>query len=702
MLSSGSREWAPGRSRQWTAALCGRSRRPERARPGWSLALLILLSWIATTPSAAEETPGTAIGDLSLGQLLQLEVTSVSKRPEQLLDAPAAIFVITREDIMRSGYSTIPDLLRLVPGMQVGQLTSSLYAVSARGPASRFSRNMLVLVDGRSVYTPIFSGVYWETLDLPFEDIERIEVIRGPGATLWGANAVNGVINIITRPAVDTQGWYVKAGTGTREPGLGVLRYGNSLGGRAHYRLWGKGFQRGHLETLDHVSLEDSWDLGQGGFRLDWGQGAARTVSFMGAMHRGDQGLRYELPTLTEPYITHEAKNGTLSGEYLVARCRQQFSPSAEMNLQAHVDHEINGDNAYYDERTTIELDTEHRFAPLSQLNVTWGMGYRRTDLTFRGSAYIVMQDGRETFQVDIGSAFIQGELGVVPDRFQVTAGTKLEAESGKVPELQPSLRLLWHPGAGQALWASVSRAVRTPGLAEQHASLWLATIPPFATNPQLPIPVKVVIEGSTGMRSEKLTAWEAGYRIQPTGAVSFDVAAFDMEYRSLREVSSGDPVIGIGFVLQPLRLQNTGIGRSRGAEVSFKWYARSWLQWQTSYTYQDLKETELGSLEQRTAFIDFHAPQHIATARASIDLARTWKADLVGRYVAAIPFVSIASYTVLDASLAWSPISSTEIRVSGMNLGGGGGHEELLYELDGKARAALKPGASAACTCRF
>jgi iron complex outermembrane receptor protein len=670
----------------------------------WIL-LLLLPGWLTPATPAWGETPGVDamdVGSMSLGQLLQLEVTSVSKRPEQLLDAPAAIFVITREDIMRSGYSTIPDLLRLVPGMQVGQLTSSLYAVSARGLASRFSRDLLVLIDGRSVYTPIFSGVYWENQDLPFEDIERIEVIRGPGAALWGANAVNGVINVITRPAVDTQGWYVKAGTGTRERGLGVLRYGGSLGRQAHYRAWGKGVQRGHLETLDHRNLEDSWNLGQGGFRLDWAQGAARNVSFVGALHRGDQGLRYELPSLTDPYTKHVAKEATLSGEYLVARCRQQFSPSSEVNLQAYVDHEINGDSGYYDERTTFDFDTQHHFAPLARLNVTWGMGYRRTDLAFRGSDYIVMHDGQKSSQVDLGSAFIQGELGVVPDRFQVTASTKLEAESGKVPELQPSLRLLWHPGASQALWASVSRAVRTPSLAEQHASMWLQTIPPFAANPQLPFPVKVVIEGNPEMRSEKLTAWESGYRIQPTGAIYFDLAVFAMEYRGLRKVTLGDPVIGAGFVLQPLRVQNGGTGRSRGAEVSSNWYARSWLQLRASYTYQDVKKTGPGSEVQQTSFVEFHAPRHLAMARGSFDLARAWKVDLVGRYVAAIPFVHVASYAVLDASLAWLPIPVVELRLSGMNLGGGGGHEEYPYELDNKALAAIKPGVSAACTCRF
>lgn len=670
----------------------------------WIL-LPLLPGWLTPATPAWGETPGVDamdVGSMSLGQLLQLEVTSVSKRPEQLLDAPAAIFVITCEAIMRSGYSTIPDLLRLVPGMQVAQLTSSLYAVGARGLASRYSRDMLVLIDGRSVYTPIFSGVYWETQDLPFEDIERIEVIRGPGATLWGANAVNGVINVITRPTVDTQGWYAKAGTDTRERGLGVLRYGGSLGGKAHYRVWGKGFERGHMEILDHVNLEDSWNLGQGGVRLDWPQGAARTVSFIGALHRGDQGLRYELPTLADPYFAHVAKNGTLSGEYLVARCRQRFSPSAEMNLQAYVDHEINGDNAYYDKRTTFDLDAQHRFDPLSRLHMTWGLGYRRTDLAFRGSDYIVMRDGQERFPVELGSAFIQGELGVVPDRFQVTAGTKLEVKAGVVPELQPSLRFLWRPGASQALWASVSRAVRTPGLAEQHASLWLQTIPPFASNPQFPIPVKVAIEGSPGMRSEKLTAWEAGYRIQPTGAISFDLAAFAMEYSSVRKAFPGDPVFEAGFVLLPLRLQNTGTGRSRGVEVSSNWYARSWLQLRTSYAYQDLKETGPGARQHQTAFIDFQAPHHMATAHASCDLTRAWKVDLVGRYVAAIPFVNVASYAVLDASLAWLPIPVVELRLSGMNLGGGGGHEEYPYELDSKALAAIKPGVSAACTCRF
>ena len=677
----------------------------------WIL-LPFLPAWLAlATPTWGADPGAEAPNDvesMSLAQLMQLEVTSVSKQPEQLRLAPAAITVLTREDIRRSGSTTIPDLLRLVPGVQVNETSSSVWAISARGFAGRFARSLLVLIDGRSVYTPSFSGVYWETQDLPLDEIERIEVIRGPGATLWGANAVNGVINIITRRAVDSQGGFATAGGGNLDRVMTSARYGVRLGPAAHLRTWGKFFRRNETRGTDGQGMADQWDFGRAGFRLDWSGTPERQVSVQGAFHRGEQGLRYSLPTLVAPYFGEMADARTgLSGGYLLADWQQRFSTASDLTMRVYFDHDRRDDTLVFGEdRSTYDVDLQHRFDLHPRLGVIWGGEFRRTNMRFDGSAYFRPQAGINAEIENLGSGFVQASFDAIPDRLELTAGGKLEKKNGMDLAVQPSLRLRWLAGSRQTFWGSVSRAVRTPSISEQSIDVWFATVPagsPSQPGPQFPI--TATMTGSTGFKDEALVAWEAGYRTQPADALLLDASVFLMEYEGLRGFETLAPVMEtdpVPHLNLPLAFKNMFDGRSRGIELSSDWDARSWLRVRAWYSFLDLKQTKTnGPASTNVGVSQFDtSPSRQAMIRASMDIRRSWDLDVTGRYVSAIKSQGVPAYTVMDARLAWRPLPPLEMSLTGRNLGPKS-HTEFVSEYS-RISTVIKPGVFAAIALSF
>jgi iron complex outermembrane receptor protein len=676
----------------------------------WIL-LPLLPAWLGlATPTWGADPAADASADvesMSLAQLMQLEVTSVSKQPEQLRLAPAAITVITREEIRRSGSTTIPDLLRLVPGVQVGETSSSVWAISARGFAGRFARSLLVLVDGRSVYTPSFSGVYWETQDLPLDEIERIEVIRGPGAALWGANAVNGVINIITRRAVDSQGGFAKVGGGNRERVLTSARYGTRLGSAAHLRTWGKFFRRNETRGTDGQGMADQWDFGRAGFRLDWDRTPERQVSVQGAFHRGEQGLRYSLPTLVAPYLGEMADARTgLSGGYMVADWQQRFSAASDLTMRVYFDHDRRDDaRVFGEDRSTYDVDLQHRFDLHPRLGLIWGGEFRHTNMRLDGSPYFRPKGGDAEIE-DLGSGFAQASFDAIPDRLELTAGGKLEKKNRMDLAVQPSLRLRWLAGSRQAFWGSISRAVRTPSISEQSIDIWMATFPPG--NPSQPgpqLPITATMTGSTGFKDEVLVAWEAGYRAQPADALLLDASVFLMEYKGVRGFEILAPVMEmepVPHLALPLAFKNMFDGRSRGVELSSDWDARSWLRVRAWYSFLDLKQTRTNGPDiPNTGVSEFDSsPSHQALIRASVDFHRSWKLDVTGRYVSAISSMEVPAYTVMDARLAWRPSPPLEMSVTGRNLGPKS-HTEFVSSSAGVSTV-IKPGVFAAIALSF
>jgi iron complex outermembrane recepter protein len=611
---------------------------------------------------------GTDLTEVPFEDLMNIKVISVSRKEESLVDSAAAVFVITQEDIRRSGVTNIPDALRMAPGLNVARIDASKWAVSSRGFNDRFARYMLVLVDGRSVYTPLFSGVFWDAQDTLLEDIDRIEVVRGPGATMWGANAVNGIINIITKNAVDTTGVLVSAGGGTRERGFGSLRYGTDLGASSSLRFFAKYFDRAGLDELATGRQgHNGWHSVRGGFRLDSEPSARDALTLQG---------EYFDERMQETYLNLPPSDSSFnyttpaSGGNLLARWNRNLDSTADLALQLSLDHSEVSFAVFDERRTTFDLDFQHRFQAGKFQEFVWGGGYRvsRDRLGFPTST-LSMSPASQTS--NLFSAFLQDSVTLVPRRLHLTLGSKIEHNDYTGFELQPSARLLWNPAPGQSLWAAVSRAVRTPSRAEETLSYSLAG-PPQVIDPQLPpVPTVLQLAGSTSLKAEELTAYEIGYRLKPTEDLSFDLAAFYNLYRRLIGQRTGEPVTDGSFPPQlisiPVGLANCAQAATYGAELAVD--ARLTHGWHTKLAYTYLK-LEHVSADAGTSFpLDGEDPQHQLSLRSLMNLSKTVDLDLWLRYLGRIALLGVSDHLTLDARLAWRPVNGVELALVGQNL---------------------------------
>src|SRR5438093_2435897 len=456
----------------------------------------------AQQPDSAGQRPDSsltaeALKKLSIEQLMNLQVTSVSKRPERLSQTASAIQVITQEDIRRSGASSLAEALRLATNLQVAQVDSRQWAISARGFNGTTANKLLVLIDGRTVYTPLFSGVFWDVQEVPLADIDRIEVISGPGATLWGANAVNGVINVITKDAKDTQGFLLSGGGGTEQHGFGTVRYGAALGSSVRARIYGRGFDRDATALPSGQGAADDWYLGQGGFRMDWEASSASRVTLQGDLYDGRIG---------QP----SAGDIAVSGGNAMARWSHTISEKSSLAAQLYYDRthrDIPG--TFGEDLDTYDVDLQHATRLSARHDVVWGLGYRLiNDRVVNSSAlaFLPPHVAREWF-----SGFVQDEIALVPNRLQVALGTKIEHNDYTGFEIQPSGRVNWTLSSSATLWAAVSRAVRSPSRIDRE--LFAPAQPPY------------FLAGGPGFHSEEALAYQLGYR-PPAGAPSLSVAA--------------------------------------------------------------------------------------------------------------------------------------------------------------------------------
>src|SRR5438874_1148306 len=478
------------------------------------------------------------ISRMSIEELMNVEVTSVAKRPQRVADAAAAVFVITQEDIRRSGSASIPEALRMVPGLQVARIDENKWAIGSRGFNGRFDNKLLVLIDGRSVYTPLFSGVYWNVQDVMLEDVDRIEVIRGPGATLWGANAVNGVINIISKKAKDTQSAAVTAGAGTEERGSGSVRYGSKIGNTS-YRAYGKYFNWGPSEYPSGMTAHDGWDALRGGFRADWTPAGANSLTLQGDIYRSRFDETLTVASLSAPYSNTFPNDGKYSGGNILGRWNHT-SERSSMSLQMYYDNTTISDHSLFgDHQNILDLDFQHGFHVGDSQQFVWGLGYRSIRDKNDSSFTVSLQPNQVT--LNQFSTFLQDEISLVDNRLQITLGSKFERNEFTGFEIEPNARLLWNLTPNQSIWTAVSRAVRTPALTEEGLRLNSQVIPPgtpFA-NPT-PFPAVVAVFGSHQFNSEDLLAYELGYRVQATKNLSLDIATFYNNYSNLRTAEPG------------------------------------------------------------------------------------------------------------------------------------------------------------------
>jgi iron complex outermembrane recepter protein len=602
--------------------------------------------------------PSGALKKLSLEQLMAIEVSSVSRRPERLSETASAIQVITREEIRRSGATRLPEALRLATNLEVDQLDASQWAISARGFNSPLANKLLVLIDGRTVYTPLFAGVFWDAQDILLEDIEQIEVISGPGATLWGANAVNGVINISTRKAKDTQGLLALGGGGTELHGFGGVRYGGRVGAKARFRVYGKYSDRDGTALPTGQDIPNDWRFGQGGFRVDWDASTRDLITLQGDLYDG----RTDLTSTTE---------GVARGANAIGRWSRMLSAASDLQLQVYVDRAHRRVPGSYDDvLNTYDFDFQHRIALGRRHDIVWGVGYRLVDDDFGSPGLIILPQkvSLETF-----NAFAQDEIAL-RNRLHLTLGTKLEHNEYTDFEFQPSIRLAWQLREGQMLWGAVSRAVRTPSRLDRD----LAFLP------------------GPNFNSEELLAYELGYRGQAAERLSFSVAAFYHDYDDLRSVEPGIPPNPF-----PAMLANGQAGKSYGVESTARLRVRDW--WQVQVGYTELRvdiHPKPGSRDRTFGAAEAADSKHHLSVRSSFDLPGQLEFDAGYRYVSRItnPREAVPGYSELDLRLAWLPRPKLELSVVGQNLLH---HRHVEFGAPG-AQQAIKRGVYAKAVWRY
>jgi iron complex outermembrane receptor protein len=649
----------------WTRRRRWQSRSKTLGRSALRLAGITALIGV---PCAAQEAGADprlrALQDISLEELLKTPVTTVTKRPEAYFQSPAAVHVIRGDEIRRSGSTTIPEALRLSPGVTVGQLTTSQWAVSTRGFADRYSDMQLVLMDGRTVYSPLFSGVNWSEHDYVLEDIEQIEVIRGPGGTLWGANAVNGVINIQTKDAADTLGWHTRAGGGTHERGFASARYGFSAGENGNMRVYGK-----YINRDSHPGGVDQWEGWRGGFRGDWATEPAR-FTLQGDVSYDDIGTRSIVPSYFPPYREFRAGHSQNLAGNILGRATIAVGDESEIVAQSYFYHtqSRNGSIGSFDQNQAIDLDLQHRLPLPGNQTFTYGMGYRYLPTRSDDNA-LFLWPANERHQ-QLFSAFVQDEIAFADDRLRLAIGSKLEHHDFAGWEVQPSGRLSWLPNEKHTVWTSVSRAVQVPGrnYRDLRAPL-LASDPMFVpVAPGVLIPAFASGSGNVDVDSQELIAYELGYRVKLGQNAYADVAAFYNEYDNLvtgRVLVPEFNTVPYPHLLAPVMAANQGEATSYGIELSTEWRATDWCRFSAAYSLfrLDFKETV------NALAAEDKDPRHQVSLRTSLDLPQHVTFDIWGRFVDSLPAIGVGSYVDLDLRLAWSPKPWLEMALTGQNL---------------------------------
>jgi len=631
---------------------------------GW-LALGACSVCSAQTPSAGASA-GVEPTELGLEALLGLEVTSVGKKPQRLADTAAAVFVITQDDIRRSGASSIPEVLRMAPGIEVARMNNSTWNISARGFNTRWSTKLLVLMDGRTIYSPVSSGVNWQEQDTMLPDIERIEVIRGPGATLYGANAVNGVINIITKSARSTEGGLAYVAAGNQENLAGV-RYGGKLGDDVYYRAYVKHDARGAFRDATGAAAQDDWGRSRAGFRTDGKLANGDGFTLQGDLFQSRLGETYDMPILTPPFLLTLNDRAQSSGGNLLGRWQRTFSSTSEASLQLYYDQSVTSDIAADVGYKTVDADFQHRFAANDRHDIVWGGGYRRTrdDVTGGLTLAVLPQQG----SYSIYNFFVQDEIALIPERLRLTLGSKFEHASLSGTDIQPSARLQWTPHAGHSLWGSVAKAVRTPSRLDLEARYNSAAFPGR-------LPTQISVFGTPAAGSEELVAQEIGYRFQPTQSFSLDATAFYNRYLKLRSTETGAPFVEaqpapVHLVLPQYFDRKLG-GHTAGVEIAAEWHTTAWWRWHAAYTYlraDDLHAIDGGSGVPYKFGYGGSSPSNQFYLRSSFDIGERTELDVWVKTVGQLTAIEIPAYISFNLRLGWKARKNLELSLVGQNL---------------------------------
>ncbi|MGZ3158783.1 MAG: TonB-dependent receptor plug domain-containing protein [Burkholderiaceae bacterium] len=614
--------------------------------------LLSKLFWVclanATAQSCHAQMSQNDLANMSLEELVNIQITSVSKKSESLSDAAASVFVITNEDIHRAGVTNLPDALRLAPNLQVAQTSASDTSISARGFNSSSADKLLVLIDGRSVYTPLFSGVFWDVQDVMLEDIDRIEVISGPGGTLWGTNAVNGVINIMTKSAKDTQGGLVSIGAGNRE-GDAAFRYGGTIGEDGHYRFYGKFFDIKHTKTEDGTAKDDAWHKSQVGFRADWNRPSDQ-FSIQGNAYTGREGQ--PLPgTIVVSGQNFALGTIPVSGANLTTHWSHSLNDGSSFSVQAYYDRTERTVPPTFSEKLDIlDLQVQHSLRPIGPHALIWGASYRYAMDNVTNSQYVAFLPAH--LNQKWASLFAQDEITLRRD-LKLTLGTRLEHNDYTGNEFLPNARLAWKLAPDHLVWGAVSRAVRAPSRLDHDT--FVPGAPPFLLN------------GGSTVRSEIAKVFEVGYRGQPTSRISYSVTGYHTVYDHLR-TQEVDPSQTF------LTFANEMEGKSDGIETWATYQASA--NWRLSAGFAALRERlhlKPGSNDTSAPLQSGQDPAHSWLLRSSLELTAQSDLDVIVRHVSALSNPAVPKYTALDLHYGWRPRRDLELTVTGQNLLGNG-----------------------------
>lgn len=594
--------------------------------------------------------------DLSIEQLLSAKILSVSKKIETLGNAPAAIYVVTYEDIQRAGITTVADALRMVPGVNVARSDSNSWAISIRGFNSTLANKLLVLIDGRSIYNPVFGGVLWEAQDLFLDDIDRIEVIRGPGGTLWGANAVNGVINIITKPATETRDNLASVILGTEETRTVNLRHGDNISDAAAYRIYAKFFQRDASQKPTGENTYDKWDGFRTGFRVDWNN----QFTLQGDAYRTDAEQLRPNFSLTAPFSTIEKQTIRYEGVNVLGRWTNSYEDGSQLSIQSYVDWAKRDEPFnFIDDRFIYDLELQYNLAISSHHEITAGAGYRLLRDDEQGNKNVSFSPQRRND--NLYNIFVQDKITLSPDKWFLTLGSKFEHNEYTGTEIQPNIRLQWHLNPDQSFWSAISKAVRTPTPIEQDLTSTLATANA----------VRIAFVPNEDFKSEELIAYEIGYRQQMTPTTSLDIATFYNDYDQLGTTSLQTPVIinnGVDplHFLVPVKFTNNMSGKSTGAETVFNWNANEQLKFSAHYSYLHMSLKALVTDQEGAEDI---YPAHQAGVSLFWNISPVWTLDTSINYVDKLKAFDIQAYTNVSINLGARITKHLHFNLVGQNL---------------------------------
>lgn len=584
------------------------------------------------------ESTLASLKKLSIEELLNVEVRSVSRRTEKLSQTASAIQVITHEEIRRSAATSLPEALRLATNLQVAQVNSSQWSISARGFNNVLSNKLLVMIDGRTVYTPLYAGVFWDVQNILLEDVERIEVISGPGGTLWGSNAVNGVINIITKSAKNTQGVLAEAGAGNELQTYGGLRYGGKFTDKLHYSAYATGFKRASLKDLENNDAKDDWTMAQGGLQFNW-----------------EPTENNELVLKSNVYDTRPNPEGNPNaikarGQNVLARWAHTNSENSDFRLQLYYDRTSRDfRNGFSEKLNTYDADAQHKFEIGKSNEIIWGLGVRIMDHQVDNLELFRFEPNEKTLH--LFSIFVQDRITLISERLDLTLGIKAEHNRYTGMQYQPGARLAFKYNSNQLLWAAVARAVRIPARIDRDFYL--------NVTPEIPL-----IAGNNSFKSEGLVSYELGWRMQ-LAAANLSVATFYSRYSNLRTAEPGPPPLYV-----PITFANGVEGHSYGVELSGTYEPADWLRLNGGYTFltKDLSVKPTSS-DLNGGSVESNDPRHQFLIQTMIDPSRNTELSLITRYVDDLPDPRVAAYWELDAKMAWRPYAFMELSIVGQNL---------------------------------